>query len=372
MSRDLRALVTAHAADVGLSTLRFAAYAPPPDAAAYRAWLELGHHADMDYLRSGADVRCNPAERMPSTRSVLVIGLRHDHERPPDPGDAFGLVARYAWGRDYHNLFGKRLKRLLKRLRTEGIGCWGGVDTAPILERMWARLAGLGFVGKNTLLIQPGQTSWLFLGVVFLDVDITPDPPLVRDHCGRCTRCLVGCPTDAFLGPYQLDARRCIAYWTIEARSLPPRALRPGFGRWVFGCDVCQEVCPHNHGPPPPDDDDLRPRHAWLDLPELLQTPDELVLERFTGTPLRRPGADGLKRNALIALANLGDDKHVPLVREQLAHPAPMVRAAAVWCLQSLGDAHWAQHRDDDPLVQAELSPQPATSCSSAPAPDAP
>jgi epoxyqueuosine reductase len=358
VAEDVRPVLTRLAAEVGLSTVhvaRFDGHDKAPDADAYDAWVASGMHADMSYLARGSDVRRNPALRLDDTRSVAVFSLRHAHQRPADPGGSTGHVARYAWGRDYHNLFGKRLVRLMKRLRAEGIGCWGGVDTAPILERKWARLAGAGFTGKNCLTIVPANTSWMFLGTVFLNAHATPDPPLVRDHCGTCTRCLVACPTDAFTGPYTLDARRCISYWTIEARGLAPRPLRPGFGRWLFGCDVCQEVCPHNTRPPPPDSDDLLPRNAWLDCVTLLNSPDDALIERFTGTPLRRPGGTGLKRNALIVLGNLGDDGVVDTVREQLVHSSEVVRAAAVWCLQQLGDSRVQQHVDTSDVVNQEL-----------------
>jgi epoxyqueuosine reductase len=329
---DARALLTGLAHAHGFAHVRFASIAPTPHGEAFRAWLDAGHHAGLPWLETGVDVRLDPRLRLPEARTAMVLAIEHHHRRPPDPGGRTGLVARYAWGRDYHNLIGKRLKKLRRALDEAGIQSWGGVDTAPILERSWATAAGLGFSGKSSVQIVPARTSWMFLAVLFVSAEAEPDAPL-RDHCGRCTRCLVGCPTDAFPAPHVLDARRCIAYWTIEAKGLPPPELRPRFGRWVFGCDVCQEVCPHNAAPPDPEEDDLLPRHAWLDLDELLLTPDDAVLERFTGTPLRRPGAVGLKRNALIVLGNLGDAGAEPAVAHTLTHPDPIVRDAAAWCL---------------------------------------
>lgn len=325
------------AAACGLGTVRFAAVGPTPHGEALEAWIAAGDHADMGWITKALDVRLDPRARRPTVRTAMVLAIEHAHAAPPDPGGRTGRVARYAWGRDYHNLFGKRVERLQRTLRAEGIGCWGGVDTAPIVERSWAEAAGLGFIGKNCVQIVPARTSWMFLGVVFVDLEVAPDAPLDRDHCGRCTRCLVACPTQAFRGPRALDARRCIAYWTIEARALAPPELLPGFGRWVFGCDVCQEVCPHNAAPPDPEEADLLPRHAWLDLDELLATPDEALLTRFTGTPLRRPGAAGLKRNALVALGNLGDPGGAASVDLGLAHPDPQVQAAAAWAAARLG-----------------------------------
>ncbi len=321
---------------VGLRTLGFAKVTATPRADHFQQWLDAGFAADMEWMHRGTEVRLDPTARFASARTAIVFAVEHHHVRPPRPSGRVGRVARYAWGRDYHNLIGKRLKRLRRDLRAEGVESWGGVDTAPIMERVWAQAAGIGFTGKNSVQFIPGRTSWMFLAVLFVDVPVEPDPPLFKDHCGTCSRCLVGCPTDAFAGPRQLDSRLCISYWTIEASALPPEPLRTRFGDWVFGCDVCQEVCPHNTDPPPADEDDFGPRHAWLDLDELLQTPDEALMERFIGTPLRRPKAHGLKRNALIVLANLGDPGGAESAELALQHSHPMVREAAEWCLRRL------------------------------------
>jgi epoxyqueuosine reductase len=352
---DPRPRLLALARDLGFSAVRFTNVGTPAHAGTYERWLADGFHGEMAYLERGRDLRLDPLRAHPTARSAMVLSLEHHHAVPPDPGGLTGRVARYAWGRDYHNLIGKRLKKLRRQLDDLGIHAWGGVDTAPILERSWASAAGLGFGGKNCLQIVPARTSWMFLAVLFLDLEVPPDAPL-RDHCGRCTRCLTGCPTQAFAGPRSLDARRCIAYWTIEARGIAPRELRRGFGRWAFGCDVCQEVCPHNAAPPPADEDDLLPRHAWLDLPELLATPDQALMDRFLGTPLRRPGAAGLKRNALLVLANLGQPAGLAAAEAAMEHPDDVVRAAAVWCLQELGAPPAAHHRAAGPLEEAELT----------------
>lgn len=355
MSTSTRAELASLARAHGFSHVGFAGVGPTPHGDALTAWLDAGHDGTMAWMRERVDVRLDPRVRMPEARTAMVLGVDHPHALPPDPGGLTGRVARYAWGRDYHNLVGKRLRKLTKRLRDDGVACWGSVDTGPVLERAWAAAAGVGFGGKNGVQIRPASSSWMVLAVVFVDVDVAPDTPL-RDHCGRCTRCLDACPTDAFVGPRALDARRCIAYWTIEARGLPPVDLRRGFGRWVFGCDVCQEVCPHNAAPPPVDDDPFAPRHAWLDLPDLLATSDEALMERFLGTPLRRPKAHGLKRNALLVLANLGDPRAVPVAEAAMAHPHADVRAAAAWCLGTLGAPPAAHHADADPAVQREIT----------------
>lgn len=328
--------MTALAAGVGLKTVRFAPFGPTPRIDAVRAFLAEGRHAGMDWLGRELDVRADASLKLASARSVAVFAIEHHHRRPTDPGGRTGMVARYAWGRDYHNLVGKRLKKLRRALGEAGIDSWGGTDARPIVERAWAEAAGIGFIGKNCLQIVPGRTSWMFLAVLFLTVPVEPDPPILRDHCGSCARCLHGCPTNAFVGPRALDARKCISYWTIEARELAPKELLPGFGRWIFGCDVCQEVCPHNANPPDPEEDDLLPRHAWLDLDEILHADDAALEARFLGTPLLRPGAIGLKRNALVALGNLGDRGSAASISRGLAHEAPVVREAAAWAAERL------------------------------------
>ena len=332
MRKRLEQLAHAH----GFHHFRATTLGPTPRIDRFDSWLGRAFHGELAWLSRGRDTRADPRSRLPGGKSVLVLGLDHHHLRPPDPGGLTGMVARYAWGRDYHNLMGKRLKRFQKRLREEGIESWGGVDTAPILERAWASAAGLGFGGKNCVQILPARGSWIFLAVVFVDVQVEEDPP-VGDHCGSCTRCLVACPTQAFVGDRVLDSKRCVAYWTIEDRGVIPSDLREGFGRWVFGCDVCQEVCPHNAAPPVPEEDDLLPRHAWLELDWLLEASDETILETFIGTPLRRPGAEALRRNACVVLGNLGEDGAIPLLRRAAEGPSALVAEHARWALGRLG-----------------------------------
>jgi epoxyqueuosine reductase len=333
---DDKGAIFAVAVECGFDVVRCTTVRPTPRAEAFDRWLARGDGADLWWLHRGRDVRVDPRVRAPWAQSALALAVHHHHRRPPDPGGRTGSVARYAWGRDYHNLVGKRLRRLRARLADGGIRSWGGVDTAPILERAWAEAAGLGFSGKNTLQILPGRTSYFLLAVLFVDRWLAPDAPL-GDFCKACTRCLRGCPTGAFTEPRRLDSSRCISYWTIEADDLAPPELLPEFGRWVFGCDVCQEVCPHNHAPDDPDEDDFLPRNAWLDLDELLATPDADLDARFTGTPLRRAGAAGLKRNALVALGNLADPEALPGIRRfGLTHPDRPVVDAARWALGRL------------------------------------
>ena len=316
--------------------MRFSPLGEAAHFGAFAQWVTDGHHGTMHYLERGMEIRRNPRQRLPAAKTAMVLAMEYDHVRPPRPEGLYGKVAAYAWGRDYHNLIGKRLKKLKRQLDHAGIACWGGVDTAPILERSWATEAGLGFNGKNSVQILPARGSYMFLSVLFLSLEVEPDSPL-RDHCGSCVRCLSACPTDAFAGPHTLDSTQCIAYWTIENRGAIPERLRPQFGQWFFGCDDCQTVCPHNVTPPETAEEDFHPRNAWVDLAELLETDDEAIMERFLGTPLRRPGAPALKRNACIVLGNLGDPSAVPLLRKVAAGPSELVAQHARWALEQLG-----------------------------------
>ncbi len=336
------AIIRQRASALGFSRLRVAATSPAPGVPAYDAFLASGHHGQMQWMQRGRDARAEPERLLPGVRSAVVLGVDHAWPRPPDPGGLTGKVASYAWGRDYHNLVGKRLRKLTRHLREAlpGVGIYWGVDSRPLIERAWAERAGLGYLGRNCCLIVPGQGSFLFLAVLLLDIELPADPPLpgADRHCGGCRRCLDVCPTDAFVDSHQLDARRCISYLTIEHRGAIPEALRPGLGRWVFGCDLCQEVCPHNHHPPTSSHADLAPRpgHAWLDLAWVLRTDDGELDRALSGSPLRRPGPAGLKRNAAIVLGNLGDPAAEPALLHARAHANPVVVDAATWALDRL------------------------------------
>jgi len=333
---DLLCLIRHEAAALGFQDLRVARIGATPRFELFDAWLSRGSHGRLDWLARGREERADPRVRLPTARSVVALAFDHHHQRPSDPGGPTGQVARYAWGRDYHNLVGKRLRKLRRALWEAGVDNWGGVDTAPILERSWAAAAGLGFGGKNCAQIVPARGSWFFLAVLVLAADLEPDEAL-GDHCGNCRQCLDACPTEAFRGPRDLHAPACIAYWTIEDRGVIPLELRAKMGRWVFGCDVCQQVCPHNAGPPPANEDDLLPRHAWLDCVELLEAGDAELEARFTGTPLRRPGPDALRRNAAVVLGNLGLDGTVPALRRAADRGSELLAEHARWALERLG-----------------------------------
>jgi epoxyqueuosine reductase len=252
-------------------------------------------------------------------------------------------VARYAQGADYHDVLRQRLNQLLAWVQTECPGCQGRgvVDTAPLLERDFARRAGLGWFGKNTMLLHKRLGSYFFLGALLLDLELRPDPPYETSHCGTCTACLEACPTQAFPEPGVLDARRCISYLTIELRGPVPPELREPLGDWLFGCDVCQEVCPWNRKAPPGTEPALQPRPdlVALDPAELLGLSEEAFRRRFRGTALTRAKRRGLLRNAALVLGNCGDPAALPALQRALQDPEPLVREAARWAIRQIDDA---------------------------------
>lgn len=309
----------------------------------FSQWLRRGFAGEMQYLERRREAYEHPRHVLESVRSVIMLGMNYRSADPPDrlsPGQA--RVSRYAWGAaDYHDLIRERLRRLADVLHKQWPGCHtrGVVDTAPLLERDFARLAGLGWFGKNTMLINKQQGSWLFLAALLTDVELTPDEPHETSHCGTCTACLDACPTGAFPEPYVLDATRCISYLTIELRDRPiPEEHREHCGEWLFGCDICQDVCPWNRKAP------LSEEPAFAPLPELcpadaaeLLTLDEAAFrERFANSPLARPGRAGLLRNACIVLGNTGDASHLPTIERACSDQDPLIRESAKWALDEI------------------------------------
>ncbi len=325
---------------LGFTKVRVAPVGPPPGVARYDAFLAAGRHADMDWMIRGRDARAEPTRLLPGAASAVALGVSYGGPVPPDPGGLTGRVARYAWGRDYHNVVGKRVRKLVKALAARGVSSYGGVDSRPLIERAWAERAGLAYLGRNCCAIAPGEGSFFFLAVVLVAAPLEPDAPLagLDRHCGRCRRCLDACPTAAFPGTGQLDARRCIAFHTIESAHAIPSELRSDFGRWVFGCDVCQDVCPHNHKPAT----DLEaafaplPGRAWLDLAWVLDAPPDALDAALQGSPLRRPGPRGLKRNAAVVLGNRGDPAARPVLTRAADGADPLVAEHARWALDRL------------------------------------
>jgi epoxyqueuosine reductase len=364
------ALLKSWALEAGFDRAGVAALAPPEHGGAFLRWLSRGDQAGMEYLSRRIAARLDPATVLPGARSALCVALQYHplaHEEGEAAGDLWPRVARYARGRDYHDLMGERLKGLALRMTEAfpGVLSRPYVDTGPVLERELAARAGLGVVGKNTNLLHPEGGSWFLLGELFLTLDLDPDLPL-SDLCGSCTRCLEACPTGALPESYRLDSNRCISYWTIEHRGPLPEAAREMVGEWVFGCDICQEVCPWNAAIPVSAGADhpelaLPPGRAELDLKGLLRLSREDYVERFRGSPMKRPKLPGLQRNAAVAMGNRRDPGYVPDLARALVEGEPMVRRHAAWALGRIGGAaaasvlEQALEREEDGEVAAEI-----------------
>ncbi|MBM4291836.1 MAG: tRNA epoxyqueuosine(34) reductase QueG [Deltaproteobacteria bacterium] len=314
-----------------------------PHRARLAAWLAEGRHADMAWLEAQVDERLDPRRLLPGARSALTLWLGHRFPAPPRPAHPTGRVAAYAWGRDYHNIL-RRVTRQLSRWLAARAGAesHGSVDTSPVLERAFTERAAVGWIGKSTMLIHPRRGTYGSLAVLLTTAALPTAPAAHPPRCGTCEACWDVCPTGA-LGPEGLDARRCISYWTIERRGPIPREVRPLIGEWAFGCDLCQDVCPWNRRAPhegegaralwAPD-----PARAWPDLVAWLAMSDEALDALLLGSPLRRARPEGLKRNALVALANQRDARALPAARACLAHESPVVRGAAAWAVALLAE----------------------------------
>lgn len=316
---------------------------PTPSWEDYRTWIEQGYAADMHYVSRPDAVhrRQDPRHVMPGAQTVLVVAASYARGPHPALPPLHGRVSRYAWGEDYHRWLLRRLKTLVSKLTEAMPGAKDSrtyVDTGPVLERAWAQAAGLGWIGKNTNLIHPKLGSYLFLGTAMLDHPVTGSVPTrVRPSCGRCTRCLDACPTGALTAPGVLDARRCLSYLTIENRGPIPEAFRPALGDQVFGCDICQEVCPWNRKSLQTYADEPAPEQATLFLPEALMIDPQTFRTRYRHTSIWRATPEGLARNAAVVLGNLGDPVARPhLIRAVEHHPSEMVREHAAWGLTQL------------------------------------
>ncbi len=330
------------AAEVGLDLIGVAPAGPASTWEDYRTWLSRGYGADMAYLARPEAVarRADPRRILPEARSILVVAASYAGAPHPALPPLHGRVSRYAWGEDYHRWLLRRLQALVRRIGEECGGTFPSrcyVDTGPLLERVWAQAAGLGWQGKNTNLIHPRLGSYLFLGVALLGLDLEPTPADKLPSCGSCTRCLAACPTGAIIAPGVLDARRCLSYLTIEHRGSIPEQLRPLMGEWLFGCDVCQEVCPWNRKPLAAHRNDPPPPAATLYLPDLLNLDAATFRARFRRTPLWRATPEGLARNAAVVLGNRGDLAARPfLERAAREHPSAVVREHATTALRRL------------------------------------
>ena len=303
--------IKAKAIDLGFDLCGIAPAADHPELGFFREWLDRGYGGTMTYLHRSAKKRADIKRVVPTAQTVIVTGTLYNTDRPystesADPARA--QIARYAWGDDYHPVIEGRLDALLEWMREqspEPFEARGYVDTGPVQERVFAKYAGIGWIGKNSCVINPEIGSWIFLAAIVCSLPLKVDAPSV-DQCGSCTLCIDACPTQAIVGPAVIDATRCISYLTIELRSAIPEALRAGLGSHVYGCDVCQEVCPWNAAAPRSADPAWQPRAPWdrVDLLTLAQRSDEEMRHALRRSPMQRTGVEGVRRNVAVAREN--------------------------------------------------------------------
>lgn len=354
---ELAAELAEYARRLGFDLVGVApARVPHQDLQAYRDWLAQGYYGEMAYMARLDRVgrRENPSLILSAVRSVVSVAVNYCPDASPRQmgGPATitddrlrGRISAYAWGADYHAWVLPRLEDLAAFIRarvSSQVRYRAYVDTGPVLERAFAVQAGLGFIGKNTCLINPRMGSWLLLGEILVDMYLPPTTGPGPAGCGTCTRCLQACPTGALVAPYRLDARRCISYLTIELKGPIPPALRPLLGNWIYGCDLCQEVCPWQRFARPTALPVFRassPDWAAPSLPDLLTLDEEGFRRRFRDSPIRRIGRGRLLRNVAVALGNLGDPRAIPALSLALGDPDPLVREHAAWALQRLSEA---------------------------------
>ncbi len=322
------------------------------------------------FTRQRVEHGTNPEYLLAGARSIISLGLNYYPGPDEERDSGTGLVARYARGRDYHRLMKRRMRRLVIAMSThpslgrvdESLKARWFVDDGPMLDRAAAVRSGLGWFGKNGNVLNPTFGSWLLLGQIITNLELEPDPRLSKT-CGECTRCIPSCPTDAIVAPYVVDNRRCISYLTIEHKGTIPRELRPAMGAWVFGCDICQEVCPVNRKAKATGDPNFGRRDlTTLDLVELLDMTEGEFRQRFAGTPLMRAKWRGMQRNACVALGNLGDESAIPALARALAAGDSLVKQHAAWALGRIGGneartaLRSASGAEQDAAVNAEIS----------------
>jgi epoxyqueuosine reductase len=335
--------IKARASELGFDAVGIAALGPLEARDHFEAWLAAGRHGTMEYLASPRhrERRRHPERILPGLAAVVCVALCHQPGRDAERDRRLGRVARYAAGEDYHRLMREKLGALARFVEAAlpGAAALGYSDTGAILERGWAERAGLGWIGKHSGLLTPRLGSWFLLGELLVDRPLEPDPPFTLDHCGTCERCQVACPTGAIVAPRQLDARRCISYLTIELRGPIPRELRPLVGDWIFGCDVCQEVCPWNRFAPPAREARLHARalEGWT-LERFLELDDAGFAQLFAGSPIRRARRAGFLRNVCVALGNRGEAAAWPALARALSGDREwLVRGHAAWALGEIG-----------------------------------
>lgn len=351
-AQSLEAMLRTEGRQLGFDQIgiaRLDTYDGAASAARLRNFLDQGRHGDMTWMAEHADRRAAPLALWPHARSAVMVGLSYapDHDPLDILGEPLrGAISVYAQGKDYHEILKPRLKQLAGKLASaSGADVKVFVDTAPLMEKPLAARAGIGWQGKHTNLVSRTHGSWLFLGALLTTAMLEPDSA-ENDHCGSCSRCLDICPTRAFPAPYQLDARRCIAYLTIEHKGQIAREFRSAIGNRIFGCDDCLAVCPWNKFAETAHEQRLAARAETANPPliELLALDDAAFRSRFAGTPIKRTGRDRFVRNALVAAGNARDSRLIPAVTNLLRDPSPLVRGMAVWAIARLADRSAVAH----------------------------
>ena len=324
---------------LGFDLVGVAPLGPFPEAAFYPKWLESGYAGEMQYLERQKMAKLRPESILSGAKSVIVCAMNYNTAQPLTQFDRLrAWISRYAWGEDYHDTLQKKLEDLAQWIeQTSAQRTKAYVDTGPLLERVYAKYAGVGWFGKNTCIINQQTGSWLFLGCIVTDLDVGYDMP-VPDRCGTCTRCIDACPTKAIVEPYVLDSRKCIAYTTIELRGKIAEADREGIGQHLFGCDICQDVCPWNRKAPHSRNPAFAPRPDlfWPEIERLLDLEQDDWRRMIRGTSMKRAKIKGLLRNLMVVVGNSGIREFLPKLQRFLTHEDVHVRSHAEWAAKKL------------------------------------
>jgi epoxyqueuosine reductase len=330
--------IKSKAHELGFELTGVAPVEPFPELDFYRTWIEAGYAGEMHYLKRGIDKRENISQIVPEAKSVIACGMVYNTVHPLSTEARYpdkGWISRYSWGDDYHDILQKKLFELVDYIKSESTDEFISrlyVDTGPVLDRVYARYAGLGWFGKNTCLINQKLGSWFFLGEIITSLELDYDA-IAPDRCGSCNRCIEACPTDAILEPYILDSRKCISYLTIELRDEIPVEFRKGIGNHVYGCDICQDVCPWNRKAATTELESFQPRAGLLapDLARLARMTIEDFRELFRKSPVKRTRYTGLMRNIMVAIGNSGNPKFLEILDELAVHEDPWISEHAKW-----------------------------------------
>ncbi|MBU3665751.1 MAG: tRNA epoxyqueuosine(34) reductase QueG [Chthoniobacterales bacterium] len=332
-------LIRAAARNLGFALCGFARAGRAPHADRLFRWLADGRQASMQWMERTAEDRADPSRILAGVKTVIVLATNYFREGHPASGDgAHGRIARYAWGNDYHDVIKPRLEALDAMLSDAGGEQRCFVDSGPVLERDWAAACGVSWHGKSTMGIHPQLGTWFFLSVILTTLELDPDPPL-PDRCGRCTRCIAACPTQAITAPYQLDARRCISFLTIENKGPIPEEFREAMGNRIFGCDDCLDACPWNRFARQSRDAALQPRTEILGmrLRDYLALDDAAFKKLFRGSPILRAKRRGFLRNVCVALGNTGSQDDLPALQRATNDHEPLIREHAAWAIDKIG-----------------------------------